>query len=333
MPSESAESASASSKQSSQPSQPRDDSRKTSLGRRVSESHVKPGSIVGKESDFGSGSLGDTRTAMSATSPMTRPSTEVRSRGAISTPSSPSLGTSSASTAPKEDELFSTPNGSSESNWEKHSQESQNGEKVIEKPESDKEQETTSPWDQETPPAAPLKDAPAPVFNIWEKRAQEAKEKLTRDVKSLPPTTSRNSNNKSGQTNGIGKPLDPSPNIAKMENKKKYKLSSQIGEERSVPPGIKDGGKTGDGKNRGSEGMIVRPRYLVVAHAFLPQKKTPFVDPDPQKQPRLLLSLLHHLLRRVMQSPGLLQILPKETKRKSFWIEDSKGKRARKTLR
>lgn len=98
-----------------------------------------------------------------------------------STPSSPSFGTASTSTLPKEDDLSSTPNASSDSTWDKQSQTSHSPEKSGPPAEGEKESEKDKPqnWDKETTKPASLKPAPPPALNIWQQRreAQEAKAK------------------------------------------------------------------------------------------------------------------------------------------------------------
>lgn len=109
---------------------------------------------------------------------------------AASMDSSPSFGTASDSTLPKDDEIASTPNESSEStSWDKQSQVSTSAEKSTQTADGTKEKDSETIWG-ETPTAPALKPAAVPVVNIWQQRkeAQEAKAKTNPTVKSTQPS-------------------------------------------------------------------------------------------------------------------------------------------------
>ncbi|KAB8078978.1 hypothetical protein BDV29DRAFT_121393 [Aspergillus leporis] len=98
----------------------------------------------------------------------------------VSGTSSPSVG-NSTSTLPKDDEGSNTPNGTSESTWDKQSQAS-GTDKQSNGVENAKEK---SAGKEKSVPPKELKAAPLPAVNIWQQRkeAQEAKVKATTTVK------------------------------------------------------------------------------------------------------------------------------------------------------
>lgn len=166
-----------------------------------------------------------------------------------STPSSPDFGATSTSTLPKEEEMFSTGNGSSDSTWDKQSQASQNGNKNPEKPEIDKNSPSTVAWDEESPASISLKEAPPPPLNIWQQR-KEAQEAKTKPKSTIPPQISNSyrASNGVGITNGINKSIDTSAEHKKQDAKKKGKISV---EEKSAQDHSK--GPVKDGKARNGE--------------------------------------------------------------------------------
>lgn len=178
---------------------------------------------------------------------------------APSTPQSPSFGASSMSTLPKEDELLSTANGSSDSTWDKQSQGSHNGNKGNEKAEEDKEQSSLPSWNDEAPQSAPLKDAPPPAVNFWQhrKEIQEAKAK-TKQSAVLPISKSSNFGSGNGSVRNPLKIHDSVLDPKKQDNKKKGKPSGMGVEERSALGIGKEGNKAIDNKIRnGEEGKLV----------------------------------------------------------------------------
>jgi len=113
-------------------------------------------------------------------------------------PPSPDFGNSSTSTLPREDDVSSLRNGSSESTWEVISQTS-NTEKpsdsAEEKAGKDKGKKKSTP--KEKIVNKPLLEAPLPTFNIWKQRAEEAKSKVavqpipSKDLPAAPPSDSQ----------------------------------------------------------------------------------------------------------------------------------------------
>lgn len=134
-----------------------------------------------------------------ATSPSPQGEAAAQSQALTSTPSSPSFGTASTSTLPKEDDISSTMNASSDSTWDKHSQtshgveklgiqgevdketEKENGKENEKESEKENEKEGGQSWEKDIVKPASLKPAPPPALNIWQQRreAQEAKAKAS----------------------------------------------------------------------------------------------------------------------------------------------------------
>lgn len=98
--------------------------------------------------------------------------------------SSPSIASTSTNTLPKEDDMSLTPNGSSESTWDKQSVASA-GKSVQAESAKEKAEEP-----KEKPPARELKEAPLPVVNVWQKRKEESEAKAKATVASKPATPS-----------------------------------------------------------------------------------------------------------------------------------------------
>ena len=159
-----------------------------------------------------------------------------QSQTLTSTSSSPSFGTASTSTLPKEDDISSTMNASSDSTWDKQSQTSHGleksathgeGEKDNAK-ENEKEEEKGQSWEKETAKPASLKPAPPPALNIWQQRkeAQEAK------AKANTVSTSQQTPRAQSAGAGTGLPAGPS-NVSsasatgqiKPDSRKKGRLS------------------------------------------------------------------------------------------------------------
>ncbi|KAG8533281.1 uncharacterized protein KY384_002064 [Bacidia gigantensis] len=142
----------------------------------------------------------------------------------ISLPPSPEYDTNSTPTLPQEEYMSSLGNASSESTWDKQSQSSQNGVKPQEKTERDVEDPPAdAPWDEETPSPPTLKEAPAPISNVWQQRieAQNAKAKslqpVTQQVTSPRPATRQES------LNGTGRYIETASDSKKGEGKKRGK--------------------------------------------------------------------------------------------------------------
>ena len=168
--------------------------------------------------------------------PELQPNSEGQVHTSPSIPPSPSSGTASASTLPKEDEALSSANGSSDSTWEKLSQGSQNGNKTSEKPESDKEQNTSQTWDEEptTSSLTSLKEAPPPAVNVWQYRKElaDAKAKTMSASLQIPKPQNHTSSNASSN-NGI-KPSENPLEMRKQDAKKRGKNIPGQPEERQA---------------------------------------------------------------------------------------------------
>lgn len=160
--------------------------------------------------------------ASTAISP-SRQTQESQNIKTLSTPPSPSSGSASTSTLPKEDDVFATPNGSSDSTWEKNSQTSQNEEKGVQSPDAEKDDGRQS-WDPPAMPSAILREAPPPAFNFWQKRAMDAQAKANKETKQVEVP---NVKNERGQPNGPKKNEENAGLNGKPENKKKGKSVSQ----------------------------------------------------------------------------------------------------------
>lgn len=169
-----------------------------------------------------------------------------------SAPPSPGFGASSTSTLPKEDELSSTANGSSDSTWDKQSQGSQNGNKAIEKVEGDKEQSSVPAWNDESPHSVSLKEAPPPAINFWQHR-KEIQEAKAKTKQSGHLQTLKQPSPGSGTAGFAAKNPDHNLEIKKQDNKKKSKASGMSSEDGSGSGAGKEGNRIIEGKTRGGE--------------------------------------------------------------------------------
>ncbi|KAL1998677.1 hypothetical protein VTN02DRAFT_5759 [Thermoascus thermophilus] len=115
-----------------------------------------------------------------------QPTTTGSSKNVVSGATSPSVGTASTSTLPKEDDISVTANGSSDSTWDKQSQASVPVEKSSQAAERSKEK----PAPEKAAPPKELKAAPIPAVNVWQQRkeAQEAKAKANAALKPVAST-------------------------------------------------------------------------------------------------------------------------------------------------
>ena len=165
------------------------------------------------------------------------------SKQVSSTPSSPGYGTTSISTLPKEDDMFSTTNGSSDATSDK-SQASQNGHKVGEKVEAEKEQNATTSWDEDTSAAAPLKEALPPAINIWQQRREAQAKSKPSSLPQIPKATNvvRGAVNTGGPTKSSDTNYEPK----KQDNKRKGKSTTGPSEDRTSSGNTRDGSKSAD---------------------------------------------------------------------------------------
>lgn len=179
----------------------------------------------------------------------------------LSGTSSPSVGSTSASTIPKEDDASVTHNGTSESTWDKQSQVSV----AIEQPSirDDVKNESSS----DDPPTVAnvttpskeskeLKAAPIPTVNVWQVRreAHEAKAKATAEAfKSISATMAKNTiPGKASNSH----PASETPDQSKAASRKK-----------SVPENHVEGGPSHGKERRRNDATKFRDEgKLMVVH-------------------------------------------------------------------
>lgn len=128
-------------------------------------------------------------------SKQTEPIEEDTAKKPASRDASPSdITAAAATTLPKEDDPSSTPNGTSDSTWDKQSQVSSTVDRSSQTTEvsKDKQPETESGWEKNPPQAKELKAAPIPTVNVWQQRreAQEAKAKAMSALNPAPAPSS-----------------------------------------------------------------------------------------------------------------------------------------------
>ncbi|KAK4697850.1 la-related protein 1, partial [Lecanoromycetidae sp. Uapishka_2] len=177
-----------------------------------------------------------------------------------SAPSSPGYGTTSTSTLPKEDDIFSNANGSLDSTSDKQSQTSQSGSKEAEKVEAEKGQNSEAEklsWDEEASTPISLKEAPAPAINVWQQR-KEAQAKFRQ---SAPPTPAKPSSAGSAfeSSNSPARATEVSPEPKKQEGRKKSKAGSGSAEEHSAAGTLRDGSKSADAAERPAPAPMAPP--------------------------------------------------------------------------
>ena len=146
--------------------------------------------------------------------------TEVDIKKASAT-SSPSYTTASTATLPKADDISSTPNGSSESTWDKQSQVSSSVDRSSQATDASKDKMSENGWEKTPTPPKELKAAPIPAVNIWQQRreAQEAKAKAMAASKIASGTTSKAPATKSSGTGSSRDKKKPSDSKGKDEGK------------------------------------------------------------------------------------------------------------------
>lgn len=107
-------------------------------------------------------------------------------KNTVSGATSPSYGTASSVTLPKEDDISFTPNGTSESTWDKQSEVSGPVEKTDQSTEASTEKSSESGAAKSASTTKELKAAPIPTVNVWQQRmeTQNAKAKTNTMPKS-----------------------------------------------------------------------------------------------------------------------------------------------------
>lgn len=191
----------------------------------------------------------DTKPPVDTGNSTSQPTMETQPQLAHSPPPSPGFGSTSTSTLPKEEDVSATPNGSSDSTWDKVSQTSQTAEKANGKADGDDEDLKLSSWEH-VPASAPLKEAPPPAFNIWTKRAMDQKAKATKEPKLSQSTGGLT--NKDLLQQGVKKSLENTPEAGKLDGRKRAR-SGQVPDDKSTSPTVRDSGKPGDGRYRNPE--------------------------------------------------------------------------------
>ena len=187
--------------------------------------------------------------------------TNSSSRATTSTPSSPLLDTGSDPTVRKEDDVFTTTN-ELEATWDKvsqASQASQNDDKSSSKMEGDGDDSKLSSWEH-LPPSSQLRDAPPPLFNIWEKRAMDAQAK-SKDPKQASLNSSAQKTEPASMHNI--KKADFASDISKHD-KRKTRTGPQVMDEKNGSTGYKDGIRVGEGKSRGTDDGKLRSYCIIL---------------------------------------------------------------------
>ena len=204
-------------------------------------------------------------------------SSEKATASRSSAPSSPDLGTTSTSTLTKDDDPFSSHNGSLESTSDKQSEKSQNGTKAVEKPDAEKQPDEPS-WSDDTPAPVPLKEAPPPAVNFWHQRkeAQEAKTRANKQTSSLAVAPTEPPLENAGLSKS---PVD----TRKQDNQKRAKGSSHHTEGTVVAASTKDGSASLDSRVRNSEEVSTkaasRPAKTAESQRANPTASVPLAAP------------------------------------------------------
>ncbi|KAF7590134.1 hypothetical protein BBP40_003247 [Aspergillus hancockii] len=181
----------------------------------------------------------------------------------VSGTSSPSVGNSSTSTLPKDDEGSNTPNGTSESTWDKQSQvsgtdkQSNGTENAKEKP-AEKEKSV---------PPKELKAAPLPAVNIWQQRkeAQDAKAKATTAVKPATKTGTSKATSAASSVSGDNQQDQSKAGSKKGADADSAKDKRTKGRDEALPP-VGDSalwptpqGAQGEEKKKSDKSPVIRP--------------------------------------------------------------------------
>jgi la-related protein 1 len=203
-------------------------------------------------------------TASTITSPALPTKTQEPKRATSGT-SSPSFGTASTSTLPKEDDISFTPNGSSDSTWDKQSQVSNSAEKSTQTGETSEEKVSEGTWETTATGFKELKAAPIPSVNIWAQRkaAQDAKAKG--NAKPTPAPLSIGTSTKSGSPNLPPTLDDPTPDQIKPGFKKRGPVPAKSTEDSSTQQRqdrrrATDGGKPRDDGNFCFQSLLLFPQ-------------------------------------------------------------------------
>lgn len=198
-----------------------------------------------------------------ATSPLPQGEATAQSQTLTSTPSSPSFGTASTSTLPKEDDISSAMNASSDSTWDKQSQTSHGPEKLAthgggeKENEKESEKEKGQSWEKEMAKPASLKPAPPPALNIWQQRkeAQEAKAKASSLSSSQQTLKAQSTGGGTGLPTGPSNvPSASTVDQAKLDSRRKGRSSISQADEMPTSSTILTNKRKGlDGRDKARE--------------------------------------------------------------------------------
>lgn len=235
------------------------DQEKAVLTRSTSESNTAQSKDLanGQIPEITSSAEGGASTNAVSPSPSPKRRSVSQSKPAPSTPSSPSFGTASTSTLPKEDDDFTVPNGSSDSTWDKQSQTSQIADRSHDKAEEEKDQAKSTSWEKELQAPVPLKAAPPPAVNVWQQR-KEAMEAKAKASKPITPSRAGSLNGGVAQINVAPGSSQNSPDQHKLDgNRRKSKAGPAGPEEKTMGMNLKDTNRPGEGGGKsGTEGML-----------------------------------------------------------------------------
>ena len=231
------------------------------IKRTASEDHAPRGETLNGSDEPRPTQSGESHAATgNGISSSDNPSSTKPAKQIPSTPSSPDYGITSTSTLPKEDDMFSTVNGSSDATSDKQSQSSQTGNgssKSGEKAEAEKEHSAAVPWDEETPTAASLKEALPPAVNIWQQRKEaQAKSKSSPVLQQQKPP---NNSNMPGNTSGPTKGPETSNEPKKQDSRKKGRNASGPLEDRTTLGATRDGSKSMDAVEKSASTQMAPP--------------------------------------------------------------------------
>jgi la-related protein 1 len=191
--------------------------------------------------------------------PKSQQSFDLDAKKSISRPVSPdAVHTGSAGImSPQEDDLSTTPNGTSESTWDKQSQVSSSVDRSSQATEASKDKPMENGWDKSPVPVKELKEAPIPAVNVWQQRlaAQEAKLAKT---KSATPAGAPASNTTTAAKPPAAGSISHSVPDSKPVSKKK---PSEAAAENAGSPNKK---KPVEGAKPKSDGKSIFPKRLPI---------------------------------------------------------------------
>ncbi|RAL00343.1 La domain family [Aspergillus ibericus CBS 121593] len=195
----------------------------------------------------------------------------------VSEASTPSDGNSSTSSVPKDEEGTDTPNGTSESTWDKQSQAS-GAEKVNTEEEGVKEKTEK----EKSVPAKELKVAPLPAVNIWQQRkeAQEAKAKAIAALKPAAKTGTSKTTSAASSISG-----DHQPESKPAPKKKGSDISSESAKDRKKADGAKGRDDSASLPPVGDESLWPTPQVAQGEEKKKAQEKSEKTEKSPVIRP------------------------------------------------